>query len=239
MKKRVHDSQRRRMCALVVIGAALALSATAAATIVIKFDVDGLTTTSDAIAIGRVESRSSHWEGQRIVTEVSVRIAVPVSGKAEAGEQVTVRVLGGRVGDLAQHVAGTAAFVPGEDVLLFLERPSSSQARVVGLSQGKFKIVDGPGNKLWAVRDLQGLSLAEVALGDQGQRVAQVSEGLDAMAAVPLDELLQDVVEGLEKIEEPVRSDVFEKLGPDLSRTGALREAIEALEGAPLRREAP
>ena len=62
---------------------------------------------------------------------------------------------------------------------------------------------------------------------------------LDAMAAVPLDELLQDVVEGLEKIEEPVRPDVFEALGPDLSRTGALRDAIEALEGAPLRREAP
>ena len=76
----------------------------AGATIVVKLDTDGLTTTSDAIVMGRVESLSSSWRGARIVTEVSLRVAMPVMGEVAQGAVVKVEVLGGRVGDLAQRV---------------------------------------------------------------------------------------------------------------------------------------
>ena len=213
----------RRFWTLVGSAALLCLltlpSQRADATIVLKLDVDGLTTSADAIVVGQVSSLSSRWEGKRIVTEIKVRVAVPIMGRHDKGAELVVTVLGGRVGDLAQRVPGVTHFKRGEQVLLFLSRAKASTAlRVVGLAQGKYNIVRGPDEKLWAARDLSELSLAAV-VKEGDKKVARITEeAAEDLGAMPLSRLLSEVVEGMREVAVPVRSELFESFGEDLSK---------------------
>ncbi len=199
------------------LGVALGWSPEASATIALSFDLDAMTTTSDAIVIGQVREVASRWEGHRIVTGVEIAVALPVMGSAARGERVRLDVLGGRVGDLAQVVSGTARFAVGEQVVVFLEEVGGG-FQVVGLSQGKYKVVRGPDERLWAVRDLEGLTLATIERTAQGP-TARLSElAPEALGAVPLDALLRDVVRGMRRIEVPARPEILECLGEDLTR---------------------
>ena len=106
----------RTLSCLALVLALLAVGR-AEATVAIQFDVAALTTTSDVVAVARVESRSAQWVGGRIVTDFVVRVSLPVAGSIDEGAQLTVRTAGGRVGDLAQVVHGVPGMVVGEDVL--------------------------------------------------------------------------------------------------------------------------
>lgn len=208
-----------RVGALAMLGALCAVALWAGrseATIVVKLDVEGLSTSADDIVMGRVRAVTPRWEGQRIVTDVRVEVAMPVSGATRPGQEVTVQVLGGRVGDLAQWTPGVSRFSVGEDVVLFLaRRPEAPVAQVVGLSQGKYRVVRGPDEQLWAVRDVSGLTLAEVEAGQGTSRqVARfVHDAPTELGALPLDTLLRGVVASLRQVDVPVRPEVLERLG--------------------------
>ncbi len=213
----------------------------AAATIAVKLDVDGLTTSADAVLMGRVKGLQSRWEGSRIITEVEVEVAMPVMGKVDVGQVVKVQVLGGRVGDLAQAVSGTAAFVPGEDVMLFVERPASlaNVNRVVGMSQGKYSVVKGPDERMWAVRDLSGLTLADVEPAPDGQRlVARIThEHPEELGAVPVDTLIKEVALSASRVDVAMHPVLLERLGADLSRSydfSALFEGMDKVDLKPV-----
>jgi hypothetical protein len=57
------------------------------------------------------------------------------------GGQIAVRQLGGSVGGVHSHVDDVPAFQPGEEVYLFLWRRAGEPYRVLGWTQGTFRIV--------------------------------------------------------------------------------------------------
>lgn len=131
----------------------------AGATVARALDLEGLAVRADEVIRGTVVDQRSRWDedGRLIVTEVEVLVDGCLKGACEA-ELVTVRTLGGTIGDLTMQVHGVARYDLGEEVLLYLERPDPERAlrRTVGMAQGKFRLVWEDGQAL-AVRDTAGL----------------------------------------------------------------------------------
>ena len=99
------------------------------------------------------------------------------------------RHLGGRADGLRQVVVGEAAFVQGEEVLLFLTRaparaPQGPLYTTVGMAQGKLRI-ERRGGEAYAVTNFEGATL----LGGTG--------------AAPRAVLLQDVLRTIRASLEP------------------------------------
>lgn len=204
----------------VVLVALTAWVGVASATVVVKLDVEAMTTMAQEVVVGRVEARQSRWEGGRIVTDVGVRVALPIYGSSAQGERLQFQTLGGRVGDLAQVVSGSPSFSVGEEVVLFLARSKADRPlQVVGFSQGRFSLVEGQDGRLWGVQDLGGVELAiPEAQGVGGKAVARLAEGeAEVSQGLPLEVLVKQVVVTLDKLGLPARPEVRERLGADLS----------------------
>ena len=143
----------------------------ASGTTVEALDTDELATRATTIVTGKVVDIESQWEGRMVVTDVHVEVATCMKGSCDE-RLVSLRVLGGEVGDLAMRVDGVASFALGEEVMLFLE-PAGVQAserlRTTGLAQGKFSL-RREGDRLWASRDLSHLRLFERGVTRRGDR---------------------------------------------------------------------
>lgn len=142
--------------------AVLALLATspASATTVKKMSLRDLATKSNAIALAKVEDATARYDSNKeIYTYVTLRVLEPVKGpKADA--LITIRQLGGVVGDIASIVPGTPTFKTGEEVVVFLTKnDASGHPWVMGLQQGKYTVsADAKGHK--SVRnEMDGLTL--------------------------------------------------------------------------------
>lgn len=211
------------------------------ATIVLKLNTEALSAEANTIVMGRVEAVRSQWEGNQIVTEIDLRVALPIKGDTAGLEPhtvITIRRPGGRVGDLAQRVPGASDFDRGEEILLFLERTDAKTKPVVlGMAQGKYKVAVGPDERLWAVRDISQLSLATVEeLPDGRRQIVRLDSGaLDEAGAVPLDALLGDVTRSLIKHNQPLHTAWRARINPDTLRpdTERLKDALNALDAVP------
>ena len=93
-----------------------------------------------ATAIARLRCLSvvSKWENNEIWTES--RFQVVELHKGTLGATVTVRMLGGSVGNLHSRVEGVPVFRPDEEVYVFLWAREGEPFRVLGWSQGAFRI---------------------------------------------------------------------------------------------------
>lgn len=145
----------------VAILASIAVIGSAAATTLLKLDLDGLVKHSELIVAGRVSEIKSAQEHGRIFTYISVEVSAQFKGAPT--KQVTFRQLGGRFGELVTYVPGQADFEKGEQVLIFLERPSPGVPLVVtGMAQGKFKLEQAPNSPdLYVSPDLGHTPLVE------------------------------------------------------------------------------
>jgi hypothetical protein len=81
--------------------------------------------------------------GTVLLTDVTIRIEEVFKGDP-GKDEVTVKVLGGRMGTRFQVCPDSPEFVEGERVLVFLEE-SGGRLRTVGWRQGKFRLADPPG----------------------------------------------------------------------------------------------
>ena len=130
-----------RRCFLgILVFASLVLTAVAGkATTLAPLNFDRLAQQSSAVARLRCLSVASSWDGGEIWTET--RFAVLQVHKGALGGTITVRMLGGSVGNLHSRVDGVPAFRAGEEVYLFLWGRAGEPYRVLGWSQGTFRIV--------------------------------------------------------------------------------------------------
>ena len=211
------------LLAIGLFGAILATSSPASATIVLKLDTAAMSDTASSIVMGRVEATRSYWERGRIVTEIDLRVALPIKGLQETGAVVTVRQFGGRVDELAQLVPGTPQFSVGEQALVFLETVAEDLPPVVvGMAQGKYHLAVGPDERLWAVRNLDNLSLAvfeETASGERMMRLIDASAVAESNA-LPLAVLLSEVAHDLKRSARPIPDALRERLDADLNPSG-------------------
>lgn len=146
---------------------------------------------SPRIVHGTVVEAHSQWEegGTQIYTYVTLAPKEMLKGKSPAGEKVTFRQIGGRVGDKAVYVPGTPRFAPKQEVIVFLtgaDRGGYSQ--VMGIFQGAFRPVAGAGRG----RGVEGVS--PEAIGSLVPEAGTISSGATASpTAGTFDEFLQRV----------------------------------------------
>jgi hypothetical protein len=103
--------------------------------------VDDLISDSDMVVVGQVSSIRSEWNDDRSYIFSHVTVAVEEFIKGERPERtITLRQLGGEVGDVGEIYSHTARFLPDEDVLVFLKRDPRGELQVSGGEHGKFQI---------------------------------------------------------------------------------------------------
>jgi hypothetical protein len=133
--------QRRRFLWMVflVVLAVLALTAVLTdATTLVRLPFEDLAQRSTAIARLRCVGSLSRWDKGELWTET--RFEVLEVHKGLLSRLVTVRTMGGHDGHLRSHVDGVPAFTTDEEVYLFLWGPPGEPYRVLGWSQGTFRI---------------------------------------------------------------------------------------------------
>src|SRR5215212_2533301 len=136
----------------VLLLAALATPALAT-TIVLPAD-DQLVAKSPLIVEGTVISSQAVDRDGAIWTESVLHVEKVIKGTAPGA--VTIREIGGIVGDRITHVYGTPVYTPGERVLVFLDSHPAGGFRTVDLYVGKFteeRSLDG--RRLWTRDDQQ------------------------------------------------------------------------------------
>ena len=133
--------QRRRFLWIVFLVGLAVLALTAAltdATTLVRLRFQDLAQQSTAIARLRCIASESRWEKGELWTET--RFEVIEVHKGLLSQLVTVRTLGGHDGHLRSHVDGVPAFTVGEEVYLFLWGQPGQPYRVLGWSQGTFRV---------------------------------------------------------------------------------------------------
>lgn len=130
------------------------------------------------IVRARVGESAAGWEAdaegtRRIYTYTELEVQETLKGGLRAGAAIRARELGGKVGDEAMRVAGTARFRPGEDVVVLLgEQAHDGSYPVRGMMMGKLRVtratdgterLEGPalvgatraGGRAWSLTELR------------------------------------------------------------------------------------
>lgn len=103
------------------LAVALALTPSLAPAITARrVSVPELTRSSDDVVVGTVRRSVSRWEGRFIVTDHEVVLSAVLKGRLSPRATVVVRVAGGVVGRIGQHVPGAPSLEDGATYLLFL-----------------------------------------------------------------------------------------------------------------------
>jgi len=113
----------RWLYAVLVVAAGVA-SPVGASTLVHE-DLDDLVAGNGTVLVGEVIDASSYWnaEGSFILTDVRILPQQVLKGRRpdrREGEDLTVTLMGGTVGDLTTLVIGGAELLPGRSYVLFL-----------------------------------------------------------------------------------------------------------------------
>jgi hypothetical protein len=143
---RQKTNRRPATTAAAVLVAGLLILGSAHATSVIKFSDQGLVVISSRIIEGTVTSTHSEWntDATQIHTIVTVDVKNVLKGPKPEGATLTLRLLGGRVGDDVMELVGAPVFQQGEEVILFFEKGAPDLMPIAGLYQGKFTITTDP-----------------------------------------------------------------------------------------------
>ena len=111
-------------------------------TTMLRLNTEQLTKKSKEIIQGKVVKKQSEWNQDRTRINTMITIKVDRSIKGRLGkEEVVIRQPGGVVGDVGLKVTGFPDFQEDEEVLVFLRKGEKSFRKVVGLTQGKFRII--------------------------------------------------------------------------------------------------
>lgn len=168
--------QRKNLVFVITLGL-LFNALPAMATVAQKMDLRSLSAHADQVWVARVGAVRAHFlpDDRHIVSDASLEILQALTGgqPSAADPVVVLRVSGGIVGDLGQRVSGSAALIPGEEILVFAQAAKKdpqgpSVFRVVGMAQGLFHIQRDSQGRAWAQRKTAQLSLLDA----QGKTLA-------------------------------------------------------------------
>jgi hypothetical protein len=134
MRTRTTHARKVLCCAALL----LAIGGTAEATTLARMSVEQMSQVAQVIVRARCVENTTLWDAGEIWTLTSFEVEDVWRGSPPA--RITVRLLGGRVGNLTSSVAGVPRFRSGEEVVLFLERTPRGDFSVVSWEQGTFRI---------------------------------------------------------------------------------------------------
>jgi hypothetical protein len=130
--------QRRRFLWILFLAGLALLAVAANATTLSRMRFEELANQATAVARLRCLSAESRWENGEIWTVT--RFEIVELNKGLLPGVVSVRMLGGTIGNLHSRIEGVPAFHPGEEAYVFLWAPDGEPLRVLGWSQGTFRI---------------------------------------------------------------------------------------------------
>jgi hypothetical protein len=171
-------------------GLLLLLSSPARATTMVRMSDEALTLGADAIVTGTVTNvHADRTERGTIATFTTIAVETVVKGYVPS-PTITVRDLGGRVGDDELHFYGSAQYAVGESVIAFLGQDGDGFLRTSQMALGKFSVTSDPES---------GARVATRALDEEGVFVVggarfQSHEPDDRRLADPFIAHLQDIV---------------------------------------------
>ena len=131
--------ERRRFLWVLFLIALTLLAIVANATTLARMRFEELAQQATAVARLRCLSTKSFWQNGEIWTDTQFEIIEQAKGSLPA--TVIVRTLGGTLGHLHSRVEETPVFHSGEEAFLFLWGREGEPLRVLGWSQGTFRIV--------------------------------------------------------------------------------------------------
>lgn len=152
-------------CAALTLAALiLGGSAPVRATVIVPRTIEQMTHDAERVVRGRVLSSRAAWDQQRkrIYTTTEVEVLEQLQGSRDVPRTVSIRTLGGEVGEVGMRVSGTETFTPGEEIIVFLRRDplTTSAFQVVGMSQGKYRIERDADGTAMAIPNTAGLAFA-------------------------------------------------------------------------------
>jgi hypothetical protein len=168
--------------------ACVVLSGAAQATTLVRMDLDELAAAAGTIARVRCLGSEVGAEGGEIWT--FTRFEVMETLKGAPPREVTVRLLGGRLGGLVSTVDGVPRFREGEEAYLFLEPTPVGDWTVTSWVQGTFRVERDSLKREVVTQDTSGL-----AVFDPSTR--QFRPG--GIRRLPVDEFRQRVRAAVEK----------------------------------------
>lgn len=174
---------------IAVCAAALALGATASATVARYLEIGEHVESSDLVIRAKTGAALPSFVGAdgRPRTEVPFTVLQVYKGAVQPGATVKVRQIRGEADGAFVSVPGDAIFQEGEEVVLFLVTDPDGTAFLTAMGQSKFNVRPGPDGS-FVDRDLGGIAFY---VGGAG---AKIVPG-DGEAPVPLSifskELLQ------------------------------------------------
>ncbi len=124
--------------AAMAVATLAAMAATAGATTLARMSVAQMSRAAQVIVRAQCQGNTTGWDAGDIWTFTTFEVEEVWRGEAPA--QISVRLLGGRAGNLTSSVAGIPRFQPGEEVVLFLERTERGDFSIVSWEQGTFRI---------------------------------------------------------------------------------------------------
>ena len=133
----------RHVIVIVVLLAASQIYAatSASATTLERMSVAKMTQAAQLVVRAQCVANSTGWDGGEIWTFTSFAVEDAWKGAPSgAAQQLTVRLLGGSVGNLSSTVSGVPRFRPGEEVILFLQSTARGDYSIVSWVQGTFRI---------------------------------------------------------------------------------------------------
>ena len=130
------------------------------ATTVLKLSMKELAKKSDAVVLARVDDEVARYDANKeIYTYITLRVLDPVKG-SKKDDVITIRQIGGVVGNIASIVPGMPTFKKGEEVVVFLsQRDREGYPWVMGLQQGKYSVTTDQKGSKHVRNDLDGTNL--------------------------------------------------------------------------------
>jgi hypothetical protein len=160
---------KRILCGVVAVAITASVAAPAGATTLVRQSLDELVAANGTVVIGEVLDATSYWNADKSFILTDVRVAVADAVKGSPGSEVTVTLMGGKVGETTTLILGGAQLVPGSAYVLFLNQedlPGVKGALTVrDHVQGAFDIKIGKGGALRAVSQANGHPLVPDRLG--------------------------------------------------------------------------
>lgn len=179
---------KRLLRGVMAFAIAAGVVAPASATTLIRESLDDLVRANRTIVVGEVLDVRSYWnaDGTFILTDVRIAAHDVLKGNVQDRE-LTVTVMGGRVGELTTLIIGNPELVPGNSYVLFLNEedlPGAKALTVRSLAQGAFDVTIGK-DGLRAVSQANGHPLLPDAYGS--------FEAAGGAEGFPLNSMIQSI----------------------------------------------
>ena len=146
----------------------VSLGSPARATVMRYLEIEELARLSTNVFHGEILSTKVYWDEShtRILTAVRVQITEALKGSARPRDIVTITQAGGELDGLRQEYVGRPIFNVGESVVLFTKPGRQGDHLVIGLKQGKLRVVGAE-----AQRDFSGITLLDTSTANAPRRL--------------------------------------------------------------------